>query len=61
MLNKFFSKCFNSLSTSLEESSDNGVSLSDDYPTELLCDEDSVCELLLGLGQMDQIVSQQGC
>ena len=45
MLNKFFSRCFNSRCAPLEELSDNTF-----LPeAELLCNEDSICELLLSL------------
>ena len=49
MLNLFFSRCFSPLSAPLEEVTDNNVLLSDDQPVELLCDEDSVLEVLLSL------------
>ena len=49
MLNLFFSRCFNSLSAHLEDVTDKNVLLSDDQPVELLCDEDSVLEVLLSL------------
>ena len=49
MLNKFFSKCFNRRSAPLEAWSESDFNLPDNPPDELLCNEDTVCELLTGL------------
>ena len=49
MLNKFFSNCFNRNCAPLEDWSEGDYKLPDDTPDELLCDEDTVCELLAGL------------
>ena len=49
MLNKFFSNCFNCLSAPLKDWSESDFNLPDDPPDELLCNEDTVCELLASL------------
>ena len=49
MLNKFFSNCFNRLSAPLKDWSESDFNLPDDPPDELLCNEDTVCELLASL------------
>ena len=45
----FFSKCFNRRSTPLKDWSEGGISLPDNVPDEILCDEDAVCDLLASL------------
>ena len=45
MFNEFFSNCFNRHSVSLEDWSESDFKLPDDPSNELLCDEDTVCEL----------------
>ena len=49
MLNKIFSNCFNHHSAPLEVWSESDFKLTDDSPDELLCDEDTMCELLASL------------
>ena len=49
MLNKFFSNCFNRLRAPLKDWSESDFNLPDDPPDELLCNEDTVCELLASL------------
>ena len=49
MLSKFFSVCFNRLSTPLNDWSESDFNLPVDPPDELLCDEDTICELLTRL------------
>lgn len=43
---KLFSNCFNQLSVPLKDWCESDFNLPEDPPDELLCDEDTVCELL---------------
>ena len=49
MLNEFFSNCFNRNCAPLKDWFEGDYKLPDDPPDELLCDEDTVCELLASL------------